>query len=363
MAPAGISVYAGTGSSHSWTWLADLFENRGLLNVHFMDEGDFVNALDANVVGTAIVSGGDGFALAEALGTTGFDRLRLYIETGGLYVGICAGAYLPLPSSLQPFSRFNISSTKIDNIRCGKTDAEISPRVAVTYGECSVFHPVRGPMRIGSGSDVFTAPLYGGPVFKEPGKDAVLMRYLSFTENTEFQMDRKEAESLVLGKPALINCHFGNGNLILAGPHLEHPSYPQANERFMELLLQGHSEPATSEAVVPSKRSKNLDVLKSVSDLKVAILGLENRSFTVGRKSWDGGRLLELVSAVEKRAWSLEKAESKKVIAMLNRARTLIIGMQTGIDQDSDETTQLLVRSARMTVESHFEHLAHLAGD
>jgi glutamine amidotransferase-like uncharacterized protein len=357
-------VYAGRGSSHSWTWLADMFESNGVLGVRFLGSQEFISSLASGSVSVAIVSGGDGFAIADALKGKGFRNLQEFILKGGMFVGICAGAYLPLPSSVEPFSGFNISTTKIENIRCeAETGSAFSPREAVPYGNCSIVHPIRGPMEITDGSrKSIIAPLYGGPVFEEPKKDAVIMRYKTFTSETEFQFDRAMAEAMVIDKPAVIRVIHGDGSLVLFGPHLEHSRYPQANNLFLRLLGYDGSDKPGRDAMSMPERSRRAELYRSISDLKVAVLGLENRSFTVGHKAWDGSRMLELVSAIEKRGWTLSAPSSKLVASDLGRVRDLLVGTKVGIESDADETTSLLVEATRTCVDNHFAVLSDKAG-
>jgi hypothetical protein len=347
-----LAVYAGRGSSHSWTWLADLFESTGIQNVRFLDSDGFVKRV-SHGCDIALLSGGDGFSIASALSGLGFTRLKHFIESGGRYVGICAGAYLPLPSSLRPFSEFNLSSTKIENINCTITPLEnIPPRVAVSYGRCAVVHPVRGEVELDWRGGRLKAPIYGGPIFREPDKDEVLLRYFRFTPNTEFQFVRDFAKDIVLGRPAAIRCYHGEGELLLFGPHLEHPSYPEANSIFLELLGLKRSE-----AVRVRQRKTDPGLAKVLADLKVAILGLENRSFIVGRKLWDGSRYLELQKAIEKRAWSMGPDLVERVSSALASVRERIMQMSIGIETDADETTGALVDAARECVDNHFQVL------
>jgi len=363
MPTAKTIVYAGRGSSHSWTWLADLFESNGVLSVRFLDSQGFISSLASGSVSMAIVSGGDGFAIADELSGRGFRNLGEFILKGGKFVGICAGAYLPLPSSLEPFSGFNISTTKIENIRCeARSGSAYSPREAVSYGNCSIVHPIRGPIEITDGSrESIVAPLYGGPVFKEPQEDAVMVRYKSFVPETEFQLDRTMAEAMVINKPAVIRVVHGDGSLVLLGPHLENPRYPRANSLFLRLLgYHGPAQPGRDAVPLPEGRMR-AELRRSLSDLKVAILGLENRSFTVGHKSWDGSRLLEIVSAIEKRGWTLSDARSKLVASDLGRVRDMLVGMKVGVESDADETTSLLVEAARTCVDNHFKVLSDKA--
>ncbi len=352
-------IYAGRGSSHSWTWLADLFEAHGMLDVRFLGSEGFASSLSDGSAGVAVISGGDGYGIAGSLGAGGFGRLREFLAGGGLYVGICAGAYLPLHSSIEPFSDFNIS-TRIENIRRGGDDPRpCNPREAVPYASCTIFHPVRGPVQVSDGPGrSLVAPLYGGPVFMEPGTDSVLMRYASFTPLTEFQVEFEGARTLMIGRPAAIRAAYGDGSLVLLGPHLEHPRYPDANRWFLDML--GVGSPQKARVVLPSERDAvaTCRLRGPLSDLKISVLGLENRSFIVGHKVWDGSRLLELVEAIEKRARTLDERTAGRLAASLDRARELLMTMDVGSDSDADESVMLLVDAARVCVDNHFAVLS-----
>ena len=110
-----IGIYTGSGASHSWLWFVEILERMGFYNVHFVDERDILsNALDP--LNVLLMSGGDTFAMAEGLGAEGSGKLKSFIEGGGLYIGTCAGAYLPLKSSMDFLNQFNFINVKISNI-------------------------------------------------------------------------------------------------------------------------------------------------------------------------------------------------------------------------------------------------------
>lgn len=315
-----VMVYAGAGSSHSWTWLADLFDSIGMVNARFLDSDGFVEAL-THRPRIAIISGGDGFAIARSLQGEGFARLKDFISKGGKFAGVCAGAYLPLPSSVEPFSQFNLSSTKIENINCRLTALDgLPPRAAVSYGDCAVVHPIRGEIDIDIDGHVLKAPIYGGPIFREPDEDRVLLRYRGFTPNTEFQFGIRVATDVMVGRPAAVRCMCGNGELLLFGPHLEHPSYPDANRVFMSLIGLSASNTSNVESNLRESRMSG-----ALADLKVAVLGLENRSFVVGKKLWDGSRYMELIDAIEKRAGSAGGDLANDISRDLERVRRDIV--------------------------------------
>lgn len=270
-------------------------------------------------------------------------------------MGICAGAYLPLPSSIEPFSHFNLSTTTIENIMHGRwPEKGVLPRIAVRYGECAIFHPVRGELVIGHDGCELAAPIYGGPVFSEPSKDQVLLRYIRFTEATKFQVDRQLAAKTLLRKPAVIKVRHGEGGLLLCGPHLEHPRYPDANDLFLGMI----GLRARDGAPRADGKGEARALSRALADLRVAVLGLENRSFLVGKKVWDGSRYLELVSAIERRKQDIGQSLGEALATELSRVAASLRRVDTGEESELDDMTAALVEAARACVDAHFQALA-----
>lgn len=347
-------VYVGQGSSHSWTWLADLFEDAGMFDVRFLDSRGFVETLKG-ASGLVLISGGDGTRIATSIGAHGFSHMKGFIHQGGRYIGICAGAYLPLPSSVEPFSRFNLSTTKIENIDCNvRNPDDLSPRAASRYGSCAIVHPVRGEVEVDMAGKMLRAPLYGGPIFREPSSDAVLLRYRGFTSRTEYQLEADRARSMMLGRPAAISARHGAGELVLLGPHLEHPRYGDANLVFLDLLRGSGAKELHREVRSGAGGYVHPELASAIADLKVAILGLENRSFLVGSKLWDGSRFLELLLAIEKRVGSVGEGTSNMLNEMLRRAKDMVVSGDGDVSSEAGEFSELLVEAARVCVDGHF---------
>ena len=347
-----VLVYAGKGSSHSWVWMADLLEFERVFDTEFVDANRLVSALKEGS-SLVVISGGDGFEIESSLSARGFKAIEEHVRVGGRYFGACAGAYLPLSSRVEPFDRFNLSTTRIVNIAPAPDESvESSPRTGVRYGSCSIVHPVRGDVVVADGTRSFTVPIFGGPVFREPESDRVLLRYLSFTEKTSFQVDCDRAEAMMLGAPAVVSSRVGDGTMILAGPHLEHPGYPEANSAFLDLsgIHRGRAEATGAHA---RRRDGALD--RSLADLKVAVLGMERESFLVGAKLWDGGRLLELAHAVEKRKDSLDRDATQAVVSLLDDAREDLLTQGPHRVADSDSAPAKLIEAARLCMNSYFK--------
>ena len=238
-----IGVYVGSGTSHSWLWFADLFDRMGFYDVVFLDENhirqDGLKGLDI-----LAMSGGDTFAVAEGLGIDGSQQLETFVKGGGLYIGSCAGAYLPLNSSKEHLNLFNFVDVKIANLTRTLPEAKRVPEKFCTVYGCSfIFHPVREEVKIitdgippfnGMGS--LLAPLYGGPpMIASDGAD-VLARYEGFTNKTQFLVDEAIAETTMIGRAAAVRSKMGSGCFYLFGPHFEHPHFPFANQLVADAM-------------------------------------------------------------------------------------------------------------------------------
>lgn len=348
--PRDIVVYAGQGCSHSWTWLADLFEALSFREASFLDERNFVRALE-EPLSTVIVSGGDAFSIAYALSGEGFSKLRRFVHSGGDYVGVCAGAYLPLPTSVTPLSEFNICSTRIENIvPSGNHAISGPPRLSVPFCDRSIVHPIRGETMLRSDAMTLIAPMFGGPVFKEPFDGTVICRFGGFTGSTEVQIDPDDAERMVVGRPAVIEAAYGRGRLLLLSPHLEHPMYPEANRLFARLLgIEAEVHEAKRSSVLSEKR-QTCALARAASDLSVALHGLEGRSFLMGNKVWDTERFLVLTEAIRRRAALVPEAEAASLSIRLRSIRDIVVDLSTYDSCDVEAVLDPLMSVARSCV-------------
>lgn len=343
-----IAVLVGAGSSHSWTWLADLLHSAGCHDARFVDERQLPQVIEDGC-GVVVVSGGDAYRIASSLGGRGFGLLRRFVCDGGLYVGVCAGAYLPLPTSVEPMCRFNISSTKIENIvPVGGLDLPDTPRARVRYCDRMIVHPVRGGVVLSIGDAEVEAPLYGGPIFKEPTGDECVARYVRPTRRTEYQTDPGRALGMLLGRPAVIATSLGRGRLLLLGPHLEHPSYTSANRVFLDMLgVERCGRGRLDVQLNPALR-------RAIADLRVAVTGLEGRSFMIGEKVWDSERLMTLVDSLRRYGPLLPPDTSDRLAGLLEGARARVVRADPGDAEAMEDTVDTLMSATRVCVDDAF---------
>jgi hypothetical protein len=312
-----IGIYAGSGSSHSFIWLAELFEKNQIFNVLLLDEKDILeHPLDFDFI---IFSGGSPAQVANSLGKTGSEKIHEYIRQGGTYIGICAGTCLPLHSRKEPLSYFNWLKLPIANMSDRPPPAQAMPWKYMTpYGDDFVFHPVREDITITPSQDAppffsrpVTAPLYGGPPLMPPDSSPVSEwgKFTGFSKNTLFLADQEVARKILLQRAAVVQAPLGKGSLILFSPHLEHPRYPSANRVFLDSII---CQPPRQHEATPDTRERRtelipeslvLDLRRNLSNCRIRVNGLIPLSirWNIGQKVYEPEKALAFLNAVWKR--------------------------------------------------------------
>ena len=322
-----IGIYLGKGASHSWLWFVDVFERLGFYDLAFLTETDLMeNGLeDLDVLA---MSGGDTFAIAETLGPKGAQKLKSFISDGGLYLGSCAGAYLPLNSSKEHLNHFNFVAAKITNLTKTLPEAHrMKEKFCTCYGCSFIYHPVREAVELTTcalppfgASTTLTAPLYGGPPMTVTNPTSILATYTNFTDKTLFLVDRKLAEKTLLGKAAVIRGKMGQGHLHLFGPHFEHPHFLKANlfladAMMWDLPVQPFSSPNVEDGAVtlrgPQRKAFVRDLKRELSNSRIVAAGLEMcpLKWTIGNKVYEAGKIRVFLEAVWQRMRSFEKID------------------------------------------------------
>jgi glutamine amidotransferase-like uncharacterized protein len=356
-----IGVYAGTGTSHSWLWFVDLFDRMSFHEIVFLTE-DMVRDGIMESLDVFAMSGGDTIRIAEGLGPEGARAIESFIRGGGLYIGSCAGAYLPLKSSKQHLDRFNFVDIKIANLSKTRPEAKRMGRKASTnYGCDFVYHPVREDVRLRMtgkepfiGFESFRAPLYGGPSMVTSRDTDVLAYYDGFTEKTLFLVDESLAEKTLLGKVAAARTTMGDGRLYLFGPHFEHPLFPIANHLvataiFWDMKKERKDRKSSDSDLIlesPAKEKLVRDIKREISNSRIVAVGLEAIpvQWIIGCKTYEPEKIRVFLEAIWKRINTLERsrricAQSEtcgEVVASASRVTHLLRQMKTRIDDYSD---------------------------
>lgn len=302
------AVYIGRGASHSWIWLVDTLDRFGFRNIQFVTD---ISKVRADLL---VISGGDPFALFSHIKEKGVSCMRRFIEEGGTYVGICAGSYFALKFHDNPYPWLNMVEGRISNFSViPPPNLRMPHKYTGPYREGYVFHPVREEVILQYGNNILRTPLYGGPgmISADAQSRAV---YKEFTEKTLFLCERKEAEKALLQKSALIHKKIGRGQLFLFGPHFEHPYFPEANRKLIDMLQEIKPNAYAFETVGilvsgAEKRQKTKELKRWVSNGRLAAFGLENYHWKIGEKIYDPERLAYFFETCFRLVKHLEKKE------------------------------------------------------
>lgn len=343
-----IGIYIGTGTSHSWLWFVDLCSRLGYHRVDFLDE-QVIQTGRLSDIEVLVITGGDTFAVAEALGQAGASQLSDFVKNGGIYIGSCAGAYLPMRSSKSPLNEFNFVRAKITNLSKHLPEVlRLQHKSFACYGCDFIYHPVREEVELklekdnlgtdGSPSRV-KAPLYGGPAMIAPEEAKVLATYSGFTSKTLFIVQPDLASTTVLGHAAAIRIPFGRGVFYLFGPHFEHPSFPEANEFLASCIQKDISCPSSAESwgfdtcsnlnqcdFLTGIEFQNLlrDLKREVSNSRLVAAGIEffPVHWTIGHKVYEPEKIRVFLENI----WSkLRYLERCKAFALRNEEPTELI--------------------------------------
>lgn len=357
-----IGIYTGTGTSHSWLWFVDIFERFGFYNLTFLQEKD-INENGLQTVDVLAMSGGDTFTVAEALGRKGADEIEKFIKNGGLYIGSCAGAYLPLKSSKKHLNHFNFMEVKIANLAKILPEAKrISKKYCTPYGCSFVFHPVREDVILKTNgvnpfADVGTlvAPIYGGPCMQVSDGMEVLAYYEEFTNKTVFLVDKEIARSTVIGNAAVVRGKVGKGHLYLFGPHFEHPHYPEANKFVIDVInfeVKEHGQEYNGlgndiNAIEGAEAKELIKKLKrelSNSRIVGSALEMVPVHWLIGNKVYEPAKIRIFLESMWKRTpiideWCrviVERGKEKLIVELAEDVTTLLRAIKAYITQGLD---------------------------
>ncbi|MBK1881416.1 succinylglutamate desuccinylase/aspartoacylase family protein [Luteolibacter pohnpeiensis] len=177
-----------------------------------------------------VFPGGSGSKEAAALQESGRGIIRDFVESGGGYVGICAGAYLAAanyPWSLRISNHQTFcESREVPGL--GKKSMWYRGNSATVAMELSA----AGKSVLGDFPDTLQVRYHNGPIVSAAGLDS-LPKYqvLAWFRSEVSQYDLQQGT--MTGTPAIISTEFGNGRVLCVSPH------PESTDRLRPLLAHG----------------------------------------------------------------------------------------------------------------------------
>ncbi len=181
--------------------LCDYF---GANQVRYCDAADILGGCleDAQLF---VMPGGADLYYCEKLNGEGNKSIRSFVENGGSYLGICAGAYYGCAA-------LEWAKDEAEPI-CGSRELAFYDGTAIGpvyefIEDGDIGKSWDAAAAITMDDETATVFYSGGPIFTETGNAEILARYSTLPGNP----------------PAIIACTAGKGRVILSSPHLEYRS-------------------------------------------------------------------------------------------------------------------------------------------
>jgi glutamine amidotransferase-like uncharacterized protein/uncharacterized lipoprotein YddW (UPF0748 family) len=204
-------VYSGCGTIRNcWLKTADAFYQSDDVLPFMMKENELKKYDIYNGMKFILIPGGGGSAEAEALDTTGLKNIEKFVSNGGGYIGICAGAYLPVKgyngNLTEKLQIVNASPLDVDHWNRGSGPVKL---------EIKKKHPIFAGLQ----EKEFELNYFSGPVLEPSNLDMP-----AYKELAVFKTDYHEngaAPGAMLNKTAILEAKYHKGRIILFSPHPE----------------------------------------------------------------------------------------------------------------------------------------------
>jgi glutamine amidotransferase-like uncharacterized protein len=197
---AMIVIYQDYVHNNGSLWRA-LTQKYGVDRVLFADTDDILNGILTPSVRAFFMPGGASRYVAAKLNGKGNNLIRTYVERGGLYVGICAGAYYACRRT-----EWDDGTGQVFHL-----DNELAFCPAVAAGDLHEFRTKGGKSAaiisiVTNDQKSYYVLYWQGPVFKS--LDSTVTVYARYKDITD-------------QPPSVVGGTYGRGKYILMSPHLE----------------------------------------------------------------------------------------------------------------------------------------------
>jgi glutamine amidotransferase-like uncharacterized protein len=185
---------------------------------------------DLSKFDVVIFSAGTASAQAKDIGDAGRQKVRRYVEQGGAYLGICAGAYLACAEfdwGLQLINAHTIS----DKWQRGEGTVEMQ----LTSEGRKLFGKVEAPMKV---------RYENGPLIGQFDREGMPPFRTLATYSTEIA-ENDSPVGIMKDSPAMAEAPFGKGRVIIFSPH---PENTPGLERILPLAITRLTSPDTQKA-------------------------------------------------------------------------------------------------------------------
>lgn len=204
--PLKVGVYAGPGapksSSEAVLHVLKPFPQISAVTL----TGEAVANLNLGAYDVLVFPGGSGAGQSKGIGEAGLKNVREFVQNGGGYVGICAGAYLACSNFTWSLGILN-AGTVSNKWRRGQGIVELE----MTGSSPEILGDVKG---------TFKVRYNNGPILKPAGRTD-LPAYTPLTLfRTEMALNNTPV-GVMVNSPAQAVGSFGKGRVFVSSPHPE----------------------------------------------------------------------------------------------------------------------------------------------
>lgn len=248
-APIEVAVYAGAGTSNrSRTALAAVLAQQPRLELRDI-MADEIRQGKLEAVKVLIHPGGSGSAQGRSLGPEGREQIREFVQRGGGYLGICAGAYLATCD--YDWSLRLLDATVVDrehwNRGFGNVDISLTPR---------------GMELLGIARNRLSIYYHQGPLLA-PADNPDIPDYDGLAKFETEIVKNGAPQGIMLGQTAIATGVFHQGRVCCFSPH------PERTAGLEKMLLRAVSWCAGEDASDERHRNNGSRVVSQRSFLAV----------------------------------------------------------------------------------------------
>jgi glutamine amidotransferase-like uncharacterized protein len=218
--PIRVAVYDDTGVGRSLQELVHVLD--GLSGVRY-DRIQAENIRKDRLADYDVLihPGGSGSKQAKGLGEAGRAKARRFVENGGGYVGICAGAYLA--TSDYPWSLHILDAKVLDKAHWARGHGEVQVRLTD-----------KGKEFLETDDDALTIYYYQGPLLA-PANDPGVPDYDTLARFETEIAENGAPKGVMKGTTAIAAGIFGRGRVVCFSPH---PEKTEGLDRFVDLAIR-----------------------------------------------------------------------------------------------------------------------------
>ncbi len=213
-------IYSGGGTIRNcWLKSADALLKSKIIIPILLSENSLKDFSSFKGKKFILIPGGGGSSEAKALGEKGLSNIEKFVSQGGGYIGICAGAFLPIKgywgNLTEKLQIVNAEPLDVDHWNRGSGPVELEIK-----RNHFIFKDIKGKR--------FVLNYYSGPVLVPSDLPLPPYKELAVFRTDYHENGAKPGD--MLGRTAILEAHYGKGRIILFSPH---PELTEGKEKML----------------------------------------------------------------------------------------------------------------------------------